>query len=223
MRRVWLLIGMLAATAMLFVGQVIQASDTGMFWLQQGSGVEATIPGQVGTGQLVGAEGLSVRTGPFLGASRIDIINENTQHPVIARNTAEGVFTWYLIEVSGSRVANEDGSTTEGLRGWVSGRYFVVDTLDENIPVQGSVFEGLNPGGEGVRGVLRSNMRLRQGPSYRTPTLQILDWGAEVRIIARTTQANENHWFLVRYNDQIGWLYSPFIAIDGDLRTIPNY
>ncbi|MFZ4815695.1 MAG: PA14 domain-containing protein [Phototrophicaceae bacterium] len=187
--------------------------------------------GQVGTGQVVGAEGLTVRSGPFLGASRVTIIAPGTEYPLFARNTAEGEFTWYRIQVQSSvavvdDITGETISTPSGpiRNGWVSGRYFVIDVADAQIPVETTIFETLTaPARTGVVGVLRSNMRLRAGASYRTSTLAILDWGAEVEIVGRTIQARENHWFQVYYGDQVGWLFAPFITIQGDINTVPTY
>jgi hypothetical protein len=183
------------------------------------------------TGQVVSVEGLSVRSGPFLGASRLDIIAPGTEYPVFAQNTAEGLYIWYLIEVQDViRVADDttgeiiEQPTGEPIRGWVSGRYFVTDAPANQIPPAQTVFETLtNPTRTTVQGVLRSNMRLRAGASYRTPTLAILDWGAEVEIVGRTIQADRNHWFQVIYEDQVGWLYAPFITINGDINVVPTY
>jgi hypothetical protein len=187
--------------------------------------------GQVATGQVLNAEGLSVRSGPYLGASRLDIIAPGTEYSVFARNNNEGIYTWYLIEVQDFIEVADDVNggtirqpTGTPIRGWASGRYFVVDTPDANIPATDTVFETIgNPAPTGVQGILRSNMRLRQGPSYRTPTLQILDWGAEVEIVGRTIQARDNHWFQVIYQGQVGWLFAPFITINGDINSVPTY
>lgn len=187
--------------------------------------------GQVALGQVVNAEGLTVRSGPYLGGSRLAIIEPGEEFPIFARNEAEGLYTWYLIQVqrylevvddiSGETIRQPVGNPTVG---WVSGRYFVPDTANANIPIQTTIFEQIgNPAGTGVQGILRSNMRLREGPSYRTPTLQILDWGAEVEIVGRTTQAREPHWFQVIYEGQVGWLFAPFIGVNGNLNNVPEY
>jgi hypothetical protein len=188
-------------------------------------------PGQVGLGQVLNAEGLSVRSGPFLGASRLDIIEPGTEYPIFARNDAEGLFTWYRIQVQEFLVVTDDTTGAvirepigDPIIGWVSGRYFVPTDVTGDILTEGTVFETLtNPASTGVQGVLRSNMRLRQGPSYRTPTLQILDWGASVEIVGWTEQANQPHWYQVIYEGQVGWLFAPFIAVNGNLNTVPLY
>lgn len=192
--------------------------------------------GQVASGEVIGATGLTVRTGPYLGASRIGIIEPNDIFPVYARNTSEGEFNWYYIYIQRTifLVDEASGETYEQVRGtpyfgWVSGRYFVPDKPVNQIPLAASVFETLNaPSSTGVQGVLRSNMRLRQLPSYRTPTLAILDWGAEVEIVGRTLQARQNHWLQVYYTAPngeriLGWLFAPFITINGDINNVPTY
>ncbi len=188
-------------------------------------------PGQVGLGQVLNAEGLSVRSGPFLGASRLDIIEPGREYPIFARNDAEGLYTWYRIRVQSYLSVTDDVSGEEireplgdPIVGWVSGRYFVPTDVTGDVPTEVSVFETLtSPASTGVQGVLRSNMRLRQGPSYRTPTLQILDWGASVEIVGRTEQAGQPHWYQVIYEGQVGWLFAPFIAVNGNLNTVPLY
>lgn len=177
------------------------------------------------------AKALSVRSGPFLGASRLDIIWPGTSYPVFAQNTAEGEYTWYLIQVQRTvTILDQNTQQTvtvpdgDPVRGWVSGRYFFLAGSNAVVPTQGTVFETLTaPPSTGVGGQLRSNMRLREGASYRTPTLQILDFGAEVEILGRTLQAGESHWFLVNYEGQVGWLYAPFIAVYDDIERVPVY
>ncbi len=179
-------------------------------------------------GAVQNAEGLSVRSGPFLGASRLTIIAPGTQYPISARNDAEGEFTWYLITVSGT-TTDALGNTVQtgsGTVGWVSGRYFVPTADTSNVPTETTVFETLTPPAEDspVTGVTRSNMRLRAGASYRTSTLRILDWGAEFEILGRTLQAKQNHWFYVRTPEgEVGWVYAPFITIRGDINLVPTY
>ena len=65
-------------------------------------------------GEVVYVRGLSVRSGPFLGATLLGVARPSNAYPVIARNTQEGLFTWYLIQY--------DVDT----QGWVSGRYFAI-------------------------------------------------------------------------------------------------
>ncbi|MEM6530531.1 MAG: SH3 domain-containing protein, partial [Chloroflexota bacterium] len=186
---------------------------------------------QVAIGTMQGAEGLSVRTGPYLGASRIDIIGPGESYPVFARNLDEGEFTWYLVSIQESTTTTDPdtGETTTEVTGiptigWVSGRYFLLDTPDEQVPVISSIFEGLiAPPSTGVQGVTTSNLRLRRGPSYRTETLEILDWGAGVEILSRTTQAREDHWYQVNHRGTVGWVFAPFVRPLDNINAVPEY
>ncbi len=208
--------------------------------------------GPFGNGQVVTVEGLSVRSGPYLGATLLTSIEPGTTFPVFARNDQEGEFTWYLINARpGSTptqaatavpaaVATLDPLTTATpitaptavpqtstrppLYGWVSGRYFLLNFPQSTVPSQASVFETLtNPPSTGIQGITRSNLRMRQFPSYRTPTLQILDWGAEFEILSRTIQGRENFWYQVNHEGQLGWVYAPYVTIIGNIDGVPDY
>jgi len=184
---------------------------------------------QIGTGQVINVRGLSVRSGPYLGASRLAIIAPGRSYPILARNRAEGTYNWYQSVIQDIQLDAEGNEQPIGepLYGWVSGRYFLIDVPEENVPELTSVFETLSPPSTGVGGVTISNLRLRRGPSYRTPTLLILDWGAELEILSRTIQANEDFWYQVRYDDgeadRIGWVYAPYVNPIGDIESVPAY
>lgn len=173
---------------------------------------EAT-PVPQAAGQVERVRGLAVRTGPFLGASLINVARPNKQYPIVARNTDEGVYTWYLIQID------------ETQRGWVSGRYLRLIQGDiNNISFSGSVFDEIGvPPDVGVRGVTRSVMNFRRLPTQRSERIGQLDWGAEVIILARTVQGFEDHWYLVRYNDVVGWIFAPYVSIRGDILNVPIY
>jgi len=163
-------------------------------------------------GRVVSVRGLSLRTGPYLGASRIGVLRPDNSYTVLGKSDDEGSgYTWYNV-VAGDQV------------GWTSGRYFVVDTADPNlVPTVQNVFQTLdNPESTGVIGVTRAVMNFRIRPSQRSPRLGQIPWGAEVEIFNRTLQAGMNHWFQVRYNNQIGWIYAPFVATrNGFINTVP--
>ena len=180
--------------------------------------------GPFGEGQVVTVEGLSVRSGPYLGASLLTSIAPGTVYPVFARNTQEGEFTWYLINARPNAANPDQTQTRPPLYGWVSGRYFLLNFPEEAVPTQASIFESLiEPPSTGIQGITRSNIRLRQFPSYRTPTLQILDWGAEFEILSRTIQADANFWYQVNYQGQLGWVYAPYVTIIGNIDGVPDY
>jgi hypothetical protein len=174
-----------------------------------------TTPQPIAIVNVVTVRGLAVRTGPFLGASLVAVARPATNYSVLARNTQEGLFTWYLIQY--------DTDTT----GWVSGRYLTF-TLGspEVIPIQNSThFDAvIDPAGL-VVGTTRSVMNFRVFPTERSARISLmpqLPWGANVEILARTVQGGQNFWFQVRYNvpnstaNYVGWIYAPFVAISGD-------
>lgn len=178
---------------------------------QDGSPLPTITPVPIATGSVVRVRGLSVRTGPFLGASRVAVARPLNEYPLLAFNRQEGLFTWYLIQFD------------EDTFGWVSGRYFDLEgnlqLIEEfNPPEWTGVFD---PPGT-VIGVTRSTMNFRTLPSERTPRVGLqpqLEWGAEVEILARTVQGGRDHWYQVRYrvNDEtsyVGWIFAPFVGID---------
>jgi len=191
--------------------------------------VPQTAAVQIGTGQVINVRGLSVRSGPYLGASRLAVITPGNSYPILARNRAEGTYNWYQIVIQDTQPDGEGSEQPIGepLYGWVSGRYFLIDVPEENVPELTSVFETLSPTSTGVEGVTTSNLRLRQGPSYRTPTLLILEWGAGLEILSRTEQAGKDFWYQVRYDDgeadRIGWVYAPYVNPTGDIEAVPAY
>lgn len=79
------------------------------------------------TAVVSGVDGLSLRTGPYLGASLVAVLRPGTTYTVTAQNNIEGTYPWYRI------VTNPAGQT-----GWASGRFLDVD-LREVIQRQCSV------------------------------------------------------------------------------------
>ncbi len=207
------------------------------------------VGGVVGSGQVTVVDAMFLRTGPFLGASALKIIpNTGVSYSVYARNSQEGEVYWYLIayqetistetttETVGDAVTPSALTPTvaptaapvafgEATVGWISGKYFEVDTPNANIPEVDSVFSSLtNSPDLGVVGITQDQMRLRQYPSYRTPTLTILDWGTSVSIISRTRQSGADHWYQVRVDGLNGWLYAPFVQVDPEhVSIVPIY
>jgi hypothetical protein len=164
------------------------------------------------TTSVSGVRGLSVRSGPFLGASMVGVVRPGQDYAVLARNTQEGLFTWYLIQVDADTV------------GWSSGRYL-------SFPANGSVAAPLqnstvfdqttDPPGR-VVAVTRSVMNFRIFPSQRVARVSgapQMPWGAEVEIIARTIQGGRDFWYQVRWTPEgstttyTGWIFAPFVGI----------
>ncbi|MBL8157252.1 MAG: SH3 domain-containing protein [Anaerolineae bacterium] len=161
------------------------------------------------TVSVVSVKGLSIRTGPYLGASLIGVLRPGTEYPPIARNKDEGTYTWYLINT---------GTKT----GWVSGRYLQVTGDPNAIPLQSTVFEQIDGAADtGALAVPRSVMNLRRRPSQRSTLLAQVPWGAEMPLLGRTIQSGQNFWLQVRYEGQVGWIYAPYVSIRGDVNAVP--
>jgi hypothetical protein len=167
-------------------------------------------PVPIATGQVEGVRGLSLRTGPYIGASFIAVVRPGTVYPILATNNSEGIFTWYLIRFSDTR------------QGWVSGRYFRVEGNSAALPAQGTVFDQIdNAPDVGLRGTTRSVMNMRVRPSERTRLLQQIPWGAEVVVLGRTRQGGRDFWYHVRYNNQLGWILAGFVRLSGPADFVP--
>ncbi len=169
------------------------------------------------TGTVVRVRGLAVRTGPYLGASMVAVARPNNAYPIIAKNFNEGLFPWYKIKIGDSE-------------GWASGRYLQASGNLDVIPVQNTVFEELGANNIGrvppalnVIGTTRSVMNLRVRPSERTQLLGQIPWGDQVTVYGRTVQGGLNHWLFVRYKDSFGWIFAPYIKLDGIVDAIPVY
>jgi uncharacterized protein YraI len=153
--------------------------------------------------------GLAVRTGPYLGASMVTVAVPGASFPVYARSFSEDGVTWYQINVNGQT-------------GWSSGRYLVFNVEPGGLGTTGSVFDTLgSPPETGVIAVPRSIMNMRAQPSTRTPIVGTIPWGAEVPLYNRTVQGNQNRWFQVRYEGQLGWIFAPYVGVRGNINAVP--
>lgn len=161
---------------------------------------------------VVNVRGLSLRTGPYLGASYISVLRPDIAYNVLARNEDEGGgYTWYLIN-TGER------------QGWSSGRYLTLTVDPLTLPLQSTVFDELgNPPDRGVLAIPRAVMNLRRRPSVRAVRIGQVPWGAEVQLLGRTIQGGMNFWYLVRYNGVVGWIYAPFVSVRGNINAVPVY
>lgn len=163
---------------------------------------------------VVGVRGLSVRSGPFLGATLLEVARPDTNYPILGRNTQEGLYTWFLIQF--------DVDT----RGWISGRYVaIINGNSESIPLIATTeFDTVVNQRGRVIGMTDSVLNFRQYPSPRSPVIAALPrllWGSEVEILARTTRAGADYWYKVRYqpaNSTVyydGWVLADFVEIIG--------
>jgi len=172
--------------------------------------VASSTPIPVITAQVERVNGLAFRTGPYLGASLINVLRPGKTYNVLAKSNAEGLFTWYQI------------STADGQIGWSSGRYLSLSAEDTSVPEISTIFETIgSPGGRGAIAVPRSIMNIRIRPSTRTAKIGSMPWGGEAELLARTVQAGKDFWYLVRYNGVVGWIYAPFVGVRGDINNVP--
>lgn len=163
------------------------------------------------TASVVSVKGLSVRSGPYLGASLVAVARPGTAYGVSARNRDESSqFTWYFI------------SMPDGKTGWASGRYLEFTTSPDGLPIRDTIFQQIDGTADtGAIAVPRSIMNLRRRPSIRSELLAQIPWGAELPLLGRTIQAGKDFWYHVRYNGQVGWIYAPYVGVRGDLNAVP--
>lgn len=193
----------------------VELTDTAILQFQWQPGGEVTQPtaepAPTGPmGMVVNVRGLSLRSGPYLGASFIGVLRPDNAYVVSGKNNDEGGgFTWYRV-TAGERT------------GWSSGRYLTV-TGDQNaIPELTTVFQELgNPPDTGVVAIPRAIMNLRVRPSIRSARIAQVPWGAEVPLLTRTVQGGQNFWFQVRYQGQVGWIFAPYVSVRGNIDAVP--
>ncbi|GEM_PF-1913440 len=163
---------------------------------------------------VVEVRGLSLRTGPFIGSSRRTVLRPDINYRVTAKNNEEGVYMWYYIIVD----------SEEDLAGWASGRYLQV--FGQDVPIQGSVIDNVfNERDRGVRLRALDNLNFRPRPSDRMPPYpDLIPWGAEMTLYARTASGRGDEWYAVEYNGIFGWVYAPnTVLIEGLIDAIPKY
>ena len=159
---------------------------------------------------------LNLRDGPSLYASKIiGAIPQGASFTVEARSRNAA---WYLVNY-------------RDVRGWVSALYvnlvdgYATDLLASSevvpVPPMGEVFVPQTETGEPitVRGRLTATLKLRDAASLRGNELGEVPSGTELVIEGRNTNGA---WFLVTYDGQQGWIYSPKVAIiEGAIADLP--
>jgi len=162
---------------------------------------------------VVEVQGLSLRTGPFIGSSRRDVLRPNIPYRVTAKNNQEGVYMWYYIVL-------DDGET----EGWASGRYLAV--YGQDVPFSGSVMDNVwNERDRGVRVQALDNLHFRPAPSDRTQAYaDLIPWGGIMRVFARTASGRGDEWYAVQYNGINGWVYAPNTkVVEGLMEAISKF
>ncbi len=174
-------------------------------------GTQFATPGYTGPIATVsGPKGLALRTGPYLGASFITTLPGGSSYPVLARNSSEGIYNWYYLQV-GDRF------------GWSSGRFLQTSVDPLTLPEQGSIFDQINDApNRGVVATTRAQMNVRERPSDRTAVIAQIPWGGQAQVIGRTVQAGTNRWYQVRLSDgQVGWIAAPWVGVQGEILAVP--
>jgi len=184
-----------------------------------GGGISPTVgptptPVPAATGMIHTVRGNALRTGPYLGASMVGVVRPSISFAILEQNFDEGLFPWYKIQDNHGRV------------GWVSGRYFNVTGDLSKIPTTRTIFDEIDnptdlPRLLDVTGYTRSTMNFRRRPSQRTDLLGQIPWGDAVQVIGRTVQGGQNFWLQVRYKDVVGWIYAPFVKLEGVVDAVP--
>jgi hypothetical protein len=153
--------------------------------------------------------GLAARTGPYLGATLNGSADLGFEYPILARSHDEGgPYTWFLIELA------------EGVTGWVSGRYLNFIGLEELLPTQGSIFDGIDGAPDlGVFGTTLAITDIRRRPSGRAQILGQVPPDTRVSLIGRTRQNGGDYWYHIRHEGLVGWI--PAYVIRGQTHIVP--
>jgi hypothetical protein len=185
------------------------------WFLDPGTALPSATPAPLAVAQVVGVRGLAMRTGPYKGASLINVARPGKDYPLLARNFSEGIYTWYYIQVG-------DPATNNVQFGWISGRYLQITGDPTVLPVQGSLFDQIdNAADTGVIGVTRSVMNMRLRPSERTQRILQIPWGGQVTILGRTLQDGRDFWYHVLYEGRVGWILAAYVGTRGDITRVP--
>lgn len=175
-----------------------------------GSVPPSAVPPAAPTGitATVNASRLNVRSAPTVGDNVLTTIGRGQSFPATGRT---GDNAWIQITVNGQN-------------GWSSARYLALSGDINALPViegqGGGPAPAPQPQPTGVRGVVRTNLRLRAEPSTRSAQVGGLPFGETVDILGRS----QNHaWYQVaRSNGQTGWAFATWIRItEGSFDSLP--
>lgn len=159
---------------------------------------------------------LNLRNGPSLYAA--EVIGSIPQGVTFTVEAHNGNGAWYLIEY-------------QGVRGWVSALYVrLLDGTVRDLVVSIEVVPMPPPGAvvvpqaepgtlNTVRGVMTYNVKLRNAASLQGAEIDEIPSGTTLLIEGRNTTGA---WYLVTYNGQQGWIYSPNVTlIEGTVPDLP--
>ncbi|MCS7070713.1 MAG: SH3 domain-containing protein [Anaerolinea sp.] len=144
---------------------------------------------QSGTGVIVNASILNVRSGPGAGFSEIARVNAGAVVTVFVRNTDA---SWVQVQLA------------SGVTGWVNARYVAVNIDLNSLPVTGgtSLYTAV------VTGAFRLNVR--SGPGAGFGILATISRGDTVTLIARTADSS---WVEVSLANGVrGWINASFLT-----------
>lgn len=148
---------------------------------------------------------LNVRSAASLSAPVVTRIARGQVFPVTGRSADS---QWAQLNVNGQL-------------GWVSAQYVTFSGDFNSVPVVDGGVGSLPapPPPSGVRGVTTGNLRIRQGPSSRTPTVGVIPWNTEIDVVGIDYTRT---WFQVNYAGTVGWSYAPWIRlVQGNDRQLP--
>lgn len=186
-------------------------------------------------------EGLSIRTGPMIGASLVQVAIRGVEYPIIGVHRVAGqTCLWYLIEyptgiepapavdVDGDGIADEVTNDLSVAEGWVNGCYIDIQGFTPDIVDLGNPFDNVNLSNTGITGVSALKNNLYRYPTPISALVGTFDENESFQILGRTVidRRNFTYWILVRMDrtGMVGWTrWTPFVTINGDIGAVPLY
>ncbi|MDO5435771.1 MAG: SH3 domain-containing protein [Clostridia bacterium] len=131
-------------------------------------------------------------------------------------------FKWIKVETR-----RPDSANSNKYVGWVHSDYFRALTLEEEAAYIAGGSQYVLPGetakpatddnypaGTGATGAITSGgTNLRSGPGKNYPRLDSLERNTVVELVTIPTVIDEDHWYKVLYNNQTGYIQSPYIRV----------
>lgn len=188
------------------------------------------LPGQGGNVVLVAHRYLGINNaqltnpGPFAGIDRLQAGD------AIVVQTASNVFTYHVSELfqitrRDAWVLNPVGSEVVTLMS-CDGFNAATQTFDKLLVVRATLTSveprtveaaAGAPAGSSA-GTVKTNLRVRTGPSTRYQIAQIAAGGSSVNIVGRNANGT---WLKVEYNGSQGWVYGWYVQTSADVNSLP--